>query len=256
MSVQKRTMEYGFGLLDRMNIAKRLARVPFFPLLIAVSFLVGWNIPAFYEWTGSNQSRAAPLVGQTALGLTTSALIVWLALPWLPLEDPSGGSDRSPVVRFRIRTLLSMTAVLAVVIAALIKFPMWVSGGLCAIACCYVVRFWILNPHDRWQTAALLACMSFPFVWIIGYSELDDLLPEILWIASALPAFFPACLIAYLAGQNPNDMMWLAVLLTGVEIYIGVWMIRLGPRRALAYLVLVLLMSTFGSFGLNALVRA
>jgi hypothetical protein len=50
--------------------------------------------------------------------------------------------------------------------------------------------------------------------------------------------------------------MWLAVLLTGAEMTIGAWIIRLGPRRTIAYIVFVLLMSTFGSFVLHALMRA
>jgi hypothetical protein len=152
--------------------------------------------------------------------------------------------------------MLAITAAFAMAIAALIRFPMVVSGSLCAIAFCYVVRFWILYRHYRWQTAALLACMCLPFVWIIAYDELDNLLPAILWMASGLPAFFPACLIGSLIGQNSHDVMWLSVLLTGAEIVIGIWIIRLGPRRTIAYLVFVLLMSTFGSIGLNALVRA
>lgn len=98
--------------------------------------------------------------------------------------------------------------------------------------------------------------MCLPFVWLIAHNELDSFLKAILWVASTLPAFFPACLIGYLVGQNSHDVMWLSVLLTGVQIVIGTWIIRLGPKRTIAYLVLVLLMSTFGSFGLNALVRA
>ena len=57
-------------------------------------------------------------------------------------------------------------------------------------------------------------------------------------------------------GQHGEELFWLSTLLTSAEIVIGVWMIRLGPRRTIAYLVLVLLISTFGSFVLNALLRA
>ena len=145
---------------------------------------------------------------------------------------------------------------MAAIIAALMKFPMAVSGVLCAIAFCHVVRFWILYQHYRWQTAALLACMCLPYFWIIAFEELDEVFPAILWIVSGMPAFFPTCLIGYLVGQNSHDVMWLAVLLTGVEMVVGTWIIPLGPRRTIAYLVLVLLMSMFGSFALNALVRA
>ena len=46
--------------------------------------------------------------------------------------------------------MLVATAVVAVLIAALMKFPLVVSGILCAIAFCLVIRFWILNRHYRW----------------------------------------------------------------------------------------------------------
>lgn len=245
-----------FGLLGIMDITKWLRRLPIFPLLIAVSFSVGWYIPAYYDWTGSDQSRPSPLIGQTALGLIVGGIIVCASLPWLPLSTALPDADPAIRIRFKLRTLLLMTAAAAVVIAALMKFPMVVSGGLCAIAFCHVVRFWILHRHYRRQTTALAACMCLPYVWIFSYDEIDNILPAILWIASGLPAFFPACLIGVLIGQNPNDVMWLSVLLTGAEIVIGVWLIRLGPRRTIAYLLFVMLMSTFGSFGLNALVRA
>jgi hypothetical protein len=239
-----------------MAISKRLTQLPIFPLLIAASFLVGWFIPAFYDWTGSDQSRPSPLIGKTALGLIVGVIVVSAVLPWLPITNAAKGTDQAVRVRFKIRTMLVTTAAVAVVIAALIKLPMVVSGILCGSAFCYVVRFWILYRHYRLPTAALLACMCLPFVWIIAYDEFDNIFPAILSIVSGLPAFFPAGLIGYLAGQNSRDVMWLAVLLTGTEMVVGTWIIRLGPRRTIAYLMFVLLMSTFGSFGLNALVRA
>lgn len=244
------------GLLETMDSGRWLARLSF-PLMIAASLLVGWFVPAFYDWTGADQSRPSPLVGRTALALTVGAVLLCVALPWLPLADESGRRrfDRAARIRFKLRSMLAATAVVAVLIAALIKSPVVVSGILCAIAFGLVIRFWILHRHYRWQSGALVACMCLPFTWLLADSELDDLLPTILWMAAGLPAFFPACFIGYLVGQNSHDVMWLSILLTGAEAVIGIWVIRLGPRRTIAYLTFVLLMSTFGSFGLNALVR-
>jgi hypothetical protein len=224
--------------------------------LIAISLLLGCLIPAFYDWTGSDQSRPSPLIWQTALGLTVSAAVVCFALPWLPIRDEAEHRAAPVRFQFKLRTLLAMTAGVAAIIAALAEFPMLVSSILCAISFGCVVRYWVLYRCHRWATAALTACMYLPFFWIFMDGEPKHLFPEILWMASGLPSLFPALLIGGLLGQNQHDTMWLPVLLTGVVLAAGILSIRMGPRRTLACLLIVLLMSTFGSFVLNALARA
>jgi hypothetical protein len=238
-----------------MGSRTNIARFLIFALLIAASCLVGWFIPRYYDWTGSDQSRSSPLVGQTALGLIVGAIMIWAVLPWVPVAEEVSGAAQSVRFRFTTRTMVLTTAAVAVLIVTFTKFPLVASGGLCAFAFCYVVWFWIRFRQQRLQTTALLACMWLPFVWIVAWDELDYSF-EILWLAAGIPAYFPALMIGSLFGQNPHDAMWLAVLLTGAEMTIGAWIIRLGPRRTIAYIVFVLLMSTFGSFVLHALMRA
>ncbi len=237
-----------------MKIGKRLPGILIYPLLIATSVLVGWLIPAFYDWTGSDQSRPSPLIGQTALGLVVGGIIVCLALPWVPIAVEPRDTDRAVPVRFKIRTVLIVTATVAVVIAALMRYPMVVSGGLYGITLCYVVRYWILFRRYRWPTAALLACMYLPYVWIV-LDDAPDIRPAVLWMASGLPAFLPSMLISGLLRQHAQELNWLLLVLTCVECLFGIWLIHLGPRRTIAYLVFVLLLSLFGSFALNALMR-
>ncbi|WP_425397907.1 hypothetical protein [Aeoliella sp.] len=228
---------------------------PVYPSLIAISFVIGWFIPGFYDWTGSDQSRASPLVAQTAIGLLVGAILIWIVLPWLPIAA-GATTDKLPRPRFTSRTLLLVTAGIAIGVAVATRFPMVVSGLLCAMVFGYAIWFSIRSSRHRWPTAALLACMIGPYVWIVFHDELESLFPAILWMAAGLPAFLPAALLSSLWGHNLHEVTWLSVLLTAVELAIGIWLIRLGPRRTIAYLVLVLLMSTIGSFGLNALVRA
>jgi hypothetical protein len=57
---------------------------------------------------------------------------------------------------------------------------------------------------------------------------------------AGLPAFLPAALLGRLFNQNMHHAFWLALLLTALEMVIGIWMIRLGPKRTIAYLPLVL----------------
>lgn len=230
--------------------------LPVYLTLIVVSFLIGWFIPGFYDWTGSDQSRPSPLIVPTAVGLVVGAIVVWAILPWLPIAEDAPDADKLPRVRFTSRTLLLITTAMAIVLAVATKFPMVVSSVLCTLVFCYAIWSCIRSRQHRWPTMALLACMVLPYVWLPFYDEIDNMLPAILWLAAGLPAFLPAALIASLFGPITNDVNCLAILLTAAEMAIGLWLIRLGPRRTIAYLVLVLLMSTIGSFGLNALVRA
>ncbi|TWT74501.1 hypothetical protein Pla123a_33240 [Posidoniimonas polymericola] len=230
--------------------------VPLYLLLMAFSLLVGCLVPWFYEWTGSEQSRMSPLVGQAAIAMCVLAAVVCAALPWAPLASPTPRGDARPRFRFTIRLLLAATAALAVVVAAGVRYPLVVSGALCAVA--YGYAGWVggRSRDRRWPIAALLACMLLPFVWVFFYEELERLWPSIFWIMGGAPVLFSAILINSLLGQGMNETPWLAVLLTAVELALGVWLVQQGPRRAIAYIVIALLVSTFGSFVLNALVRA
>jgi hypothetical protein len=204
-----------------MEFLKRLAKLAVFPLIIGVTLVVGRLIPAFYDWTGSDQSRSSPLVAQTAVGVLLCGIIVCLTLPWLPIEFDPPAADR---------------------------------GGVHAIALCYVVRLCVLCRSVRWPVASLLACMYFPFAWAI--SSIDQ--PNVFHILSAfaLPAIFLILLVGGLLHQHSENLVWLSMVLTSVELLIGVWLLRLGLRRFIAYLVFVLIASRYGSFVLHALMRA
>ncbi len=235
---------------------KPLTRLPIFPFLVGLSLAVGWLIPAFYDWTGSDQGRPSPLVSQAAIGLILFGLIVCAALPWLPIAPDSPANERIGTLRFGLRTILLMTAVIAMFLTAFITLPrLAVSSVLYGIALGYAVRFWILFRLFRWRVAALLGCMYFPFAWLVTFDERSTLLPAILWIAPGLPAFVPTLLVGTVAHQNSRELAWLLTLLASAELVVGVWIIRLGPRRAIAYLLFLLITSIFGSFALNALVR-
>ena len=135
---------------------------PIFPMLIGVSLVVGRLIPAFYDWTGSDQSRPSPWIFPTAVGLLLCGITACFVLPWLPNEYDRSATNRVGKVQFKIRTILVVTAVVALFFVAFRKMPMLaISGALQGIALCYVVRFWILFRSFRWPTASLLACMYF-----------------------------------------------------------------------------------------------
>ena len=230
-------------------------RLPIFPLMIGVSLGVGLLIPAFYDWTGSDQSRPSPLIFQSAVAVLLCGIITCSILPWLKLayDPPTNIPYRK--FQFKIRSILMFTAVVAVFLVAFNKLPVIaVSGGLYGLALCFVTRYCILFRAFRWPLASLFACMYFPFAWIASWDELTQA-PEMIWMASGLPTLILAIPIGRLFQQHAQDSAWLSILMAGAELVIGVWLIRLGPKRFVAYLVFVLMVSVFSSFILNALAR-
>ncbi|TWU08053.1 hypothetical protein [Stieleria varia] len=89
--------------------------------------------------------------------------------------------------------------------------------------------------------------MMFPYAWIVGYDELDRLLPTLFWAFIGLPAFFPALFVNQLLGQHPADSSWPLLLLTSIELSMGMWLIHLGPKRTIVFLMGVTLTSAMGS---------
>ncbi|MCS7469832.1 hypothetical protein NZK35_24535 [Stieleria sp. ICT_E10.1] len=232
-----------------------MQRIPFFPLLIAASLVVGWFIPSFYDWTGSDQSRPSPLIGQFAIGMLVSVSMFCLALPWMPSPSPQHANDPAAPTRFTIRTILIATAVVAVLLAAVAKFPLAISGGVYAIVWCWVVWTLLKFRHYRLPTAALLACLYCPYAWIASWKGLSGMMEALFGMAVGLPAFFITLFAGRLMGQHFDGLTWLSMLLTALILAVGLWVIRQGPKLTIAYCLWVLLVSVSGSFVLNALVR-
>jgi hypothetical protein len=107
----------------------------------------------------------------------------------------------------------------------------------------------------RWQLVALLGCMYLPYAWTLFPGSFKGLNWTMVFGAIGLPTFLPTFLLCGFFNTRSEEMVWLWILLTAVEIAIGLWLVRTGPRRTIAYFVLVMLMSIYGSMFLNALVR-
>ncbi|TWU54890.1 hypothetical protein Poly51_36120 [Rubripirellula tenax] len=239
-----------------MEVTKLASQIPIFPLFIAVSLVVGWFIPGFYTWTDSDQSRPSPLLWKVPMWSAIASAAFCLVLPWLPITTKSSIDTSRPKMRFSLRLLLAITTAIAVATALLTKFPLFTSGVICAGAYAYFIASCVRNPQHRMASAALLACMILPYAWVVSYKELDRILPAFALMISGMPAFVPAALIGQLFGQNMRDTTWLTFLLTAMELTIGVLMIRLGPKRTIAYLLLVMQISVLGSLAFHMLCLA
>ncbi len=237
-----------------MAMVKLLHASTILIVLILVSGISGWLIPAFYDWTGADQSRPSPLMWQVPLAVSVAALLFCGLLPWTPVKGWSEGTPRGSL-QFKVRSLLVLTAVVAVTIAIGLKYPIGVANACFALA--VAAALWSARLHREWRlpVAALLASLFMPFVWVLGYGELNNLL-SLLQTAAGLPNIFPTALIVNLLGWNLHEGGWISIVITAIQTMVGLWLIQVGTRRAIAYILFVLLSSLMSSLILNALVRA
>jgi hypothetical protein len=233
-----------------------MSRLPIFLLLIAASLLVGWFIPSFYIWTDSDQSRPSPLLWQVPLTLAIGSAAFCLALPWLPITNQGPSNTQpAPPPRFSLRSLLLVTAVVAIAIPLLAKIPAVVTGIVSVGTVGCLIAFGRRNPQHRKALLTLAACMYFPYAWVIDYYGLSHMIPSLVMI-SGMPALVPAALVVQLLNQNIHEARWLTFLVTALEAGLGIWVMRLGPKRTIAYLLAVMQISILGSLALYMMVRA
>ena len=236
----------------RLQFIKRYV----FALLAITSLVIGCLIPAFYDWSGSNQRYSPVIVGRTAIGLLVTVIAICMALPWLPLDDDQLESSNRRRLRFNIRTILIITTAIAAAMA-LLRTPflplLGAASYLCALA--FAVHFWLMRPQFHGSFLSMLACMYLPFAWIVTASTFWRQGFSALHFASALPTVIPTFFVGQLLQEKSDDLIWLSTILTNAELVCGLWIIGQGKRLAIAYHLLVLLLSTITSFAVNALFR-
>jgi len=220
-----------------------------FIALIGLSLIVGWCMPNFYEWTGSDQSRPSPLLWQVPIGAGVAVLAFSCILPWLPLARANSQTRSQGQWRFGLRSLLLLTMVIAVAILLFGKFPTIAGGMICMVVMANLIRVAINNTRLCLPAIALLSCMMLPYAWVIHYDERDRVLSHFfLWTAS-WPTFFPAAYLSGMLGQDFRESPWISMLLTAIELGVGTWLIGLGPRRTIAFSLFALLTAAMGSLG-------
>ncbi|MEM1226836.1 MAG: hypothetical protein AAGJ40_14145 [Planctomycetota bacterium] len=228
-----------------IKFSKHASAIAFISL-IGISAAVGFSIPSFYAWTGSEQSRPSPLLWKVPVWSAIGIAIFCCALPWWPTTS-AAVRDRQVSPRFGLRTLLILTTFVALAIPAFIKFPIVASSIVLAIAAANVARVTVQAPRSILPAIALVACMILPYGWVVRYSELDRILPTLTRMFAGLPMFLPASILGAYTGQPILESHWIGRLLTACELTLGIWLIRLGPKRATSYSLYALLVAAFGS---------
>jgi hypothetical protein len=237
------------------KILKYVPEPPFL-FLMAVSLFVGGYIPAFYDWSGADQSRPAPVMGYVAIELMVCCLLACIALPWLPLQKPLRPEPRFKWLRFVPWLVLAGAIAAAVwkfVSPATSIYSLGAIPGSIAFLC--IGLDWAASVGLRWRIVSLVGCLYLPFFWVTSPRIVKGLGPEVM-LLTGLPALLPAGYLGRFFNVYAEHHWWMLLLATSIEIVIGLWMIHLGTRRALAWLIFLFLQSTFSSLLFNALLRA
>ena len=226
-------------------------------VLMGVAIAVGFSVPRFYDWTGADQSRPAPVVGWVAIGiiLVDCLLVAVLLLLHFSNRDPK----RTPTRDWQFSTSHLLLATMS--IAVFMAIVLWKSLDVACLVLhglfwCYAVSLAIRFHEVRWRIMMLLVCQSTPFLWILRSDDLFKMGPAMLAMVSGLPVFFPTIFVSSWMQRHFERMLWLSATLTMIELAIGLWLCFRGPKRTLVYGIGVLTLSIFGSFILNALMRA
>lgn len=244
-----------------------------------VSILVGSGMSGFYDWTGADQSRPAPIVGYIGIGLLAATLLGWSALfiSWLlrgwntsevelapeatelpaTLPVKKSRAARSTGSRLSILSLLVLTTAVATLVCGVRSAPWTVSVLILLTSCGWAGWTIFALPQHRLPLMAIFACMWCPYLWLVASSPVK--IAGIYQVAAfivTVPAFLPSLLIGRLLGARAIDEYWVGCVCTGVSILFAVWAARNSARWALAYLLLTLFLSMCGSFCLHALLRA
>ncbi|CAN0483222.1 unnamed protein product, partial [Hapterophycus canaliculatus] len=127
-------------------------------LLLGVAFALGLAVPAILEWTGMQQSRTPPLVHATAIAFIVAGLAACLSLPYLPIQSSEVDGERGRRVRMDWRTSLLMTMAAAIIIAALVKFAIVVSGVLFVSVLIYTIQIAVRESRFRLPIGVLFGC--------------------------------------------------------------------------------------------------
>ncbi len=139
-------------------------------LFAGISLVIGLAIPGFYDWTGSDQSRPSPLISYAMVGLLVLATAVSLPLPWINLADLPPNSNILRKRQFRIRSILALTALLAVFLAALPRTSSAAAGSCTSLIILATAgRSWIQHPHARPN----IACAAGNHVFSVRVDRVD-----------------------------------------------------------------------------------
>ena len=120
--------------------------------LLLIAVLLGLTVPQIYDWTGQDQSYHSPRTTCLMIAVPVIAIVFSLSMIWWPKPDES-----KPPVRFNVRLLLALTALVAVSLVAIPFLPLIPSVAVCVAGYGYAV--WLARDvRHRLAVISFLGC--------------------------------------------------------------------------------------------------
>jgi hypothetical protein len=161
-------------------------------------------------------------------------------------------------MQFRLWQLFALMTVAAILLAAMKWLDIsWASALVAAVA--LGVLAWSLTQDRRVRSraAALVAGLFCPLAWMVAYNVPFGRTSGLVAAMPFAPAILPAGVIrALTGGGGPDEMGLVAGTIVIAELLVGAWLAWRGGKLFVAYLLLVLIVSSVSSLGMHALYRA
>lgn len=237
-----------------------------FPLMACSALSIGLKVRWLYDLSGADQSRTPAVVRYAFFGFLAAcglSILGLLFLPRLTRKDPI----RSPFFRTGIFAL-DVVILLGIVVGAVAfrQFAMIILGVVAFVYPVFcALKLAVVSKSVRWRVMSLYACLYLPFVWLFTNDVFRNAIKQGSWIFVPIVTGAPSLAICYFTSfllfspaLHPGVVLTSVIptVVTGLEIMVGLWVIQLGARRALAYLIVMYAISIITSFLLHALVRA
>jgi hypothetical protein len=234
------------------------SRFPLFTLVAGFGLTMGFLVPVAYELMEEpwNRSRLVSLERAAMISALVTCMLCPVAV-WLG-KGKSASVEQKRKIQFRLWHLFAVMTLAAIVLAAAKWLELtWVSALVAAVALGVVAWGLAQDAGMRSRTGALVAGLFCPLVWMVAYSEPFGRTSGLVAAMPFAPALLPAGLIRALAGGGgPDEMGVVAGVIVIAELLLGAWLAWRGGKLFVAYLVLILLVSSVSSLAMHAMYRA
>jgi len=241
---------------------KVLARIPVSIVFTGISLAVGFLVPTVFEcFEESAVGSHFPRMELAGLGALLMTFAIWAGSAWFGSSEVAMqvASESSSSFQFSLRTLFIVTTLVAFALAAgRMLSEVYLASSL-VVAVGLGLGIWSLTCDwcVRGRFGAVMACSFFPYLWMIAFNKPIGSTSGLIMHLPLAPSVLPAVLIGSLFGnQHPDNLTGFAAVMVVVQLALGFWLAKRGGKLAVAYLTLLLMLSSVGSLGFHALYRS
>jgi hypothetical protein len=237
-----------------------ISRLPALPLLAGISLAIGFLVPSVFEMAQkpASQHRHDQLELSAFIVLAATALVC-TAVSLLRKRQAAPEHEIGPpgTWQFDLLQLFLAITMFAIALAIMPLLELWVASAvIVALILAITAWAWRSGPSTGARITALLAVMFLPFVWMIAYSVPLGRTSGLIAVIPIAPGILVAELLRGLAGLQRDKVESVAAIAVMIQLLMGAWLARQGPRGSLTFSLLVLAASSAGSLLLHILYRA